>query len=168
ATSSGEVAEWSKAPHSKCGVRVTVPWVRIPPSPPVMGQSSAGRDFPESWKRVERNHVAGLSAGVGRFDHFHRAEPVVAGRQATLVTGLAGGQGSELLHLFLKCRDGRGLPTLELLAEDRLEIMVGGFSRPPARLSDNDLHELHGSVVGPGHPLVAVGLDMEAVASPLG
>src|SRR5689334_6754110 len=32
--SCGEVAEWSKAPHSKCGVRATVPWVRIPPSPP--------------------------------------------------------------------------------------------------------------------------------------
>ena len=31
----GEVAEWSIAPHSKCGVRVTVPGVRIPPSPPV-------------------------------------------------------------------------------------------------------------------------------------
>jgi hypothetical protein len=30
----GEVAEWLKAPHSKCGVRVTVPGVRIPPSPP--------------------------------------------------------------------------------------------------------------------------------------
>ena len=30
----GEVAEWSNAPHSKCGVRATVPWVRIPPSPP--------------------------------------------------------------------------------------------------------------------------------------
>jgi hypothetical protein len=30
----GEVAEWSIAPHSKCGVRATVPGVRIPPSPP--------------------------------------------------------------------------------------------------------------------------------------
>ena len=30
----GEVAEWLKAPHSKCGVRATVPGVRIPPSPP--------------------------------------------------------------------------------------------------------------------------------------
>ena len=30
----GEVAERLKAPHSKCGVRVTVSWVRIPPSPP--------------------------------------------------------------------------------------------------------------------------------------
>src|ERR1700741_3564503 len=30
----GEVAEWSNAPHSKCGLRATVTWVRIPPSPP--------------------------------------------------------------------------------------------------------------------------------------
>ncbi len=30
---SGEVAEWLKAPHSKCGIRVTVSGVRIPPSP---------------------------------------------------------------------------------------------------------------------------------------
>jgi hypothetical protein len=32
----GEVAEWLKAPHSKCGIRVTVSGVRIPPSPPVI------------------------------------------------------------------------------------------------------------------------------------
>ena len=31
----GEVAEWSIAPHSKCGVRASVPGVRIPPSPPI-------------------------------------------------------------------------------------------------------------------------------------
>ena len=30
----GEVAERSNALHSKCSVRETVPWVRIPPSPP--------------------------------------------------------------------------------------------------------------------------------------
>src|SRR6185503_14339864 len=36
ANPSGEVAEWSKAPHSKCGVWATVPWVRIPPSPPLV------------------------------------------------------------------------------------------------------------------------------------
>ena len=29
----GEVPEWSIGPHSKCGVRATVPGVRIPPSP---------------------------------------------------------------------------------------------------------------------------------------
>jgi hypothetical protein len=33
-SSAGEVAEWLKAPHSKCGIRVTVSGVRIPPSPP--------------------------------------------------------------------------------------------------------------------------------------
>jgi signal peptidase I len=31
----GEVAEWSNVPDSKSGVRVSVPWVRIPPSPPI-------------------------------------------------------------------------------------------------------------------------------------
>ena len=30
----GEVAEWLKAPHSKCGIRATVSGVRISPSPP--------------------------------------------------------------------------------------------------------------------------------------
>ena len=30
----GEMAEWTKAPVSKTGVRATVPWVRIPLSPP--------------------------------------------------------------------------------------------------------------------------------------
>ena len=30
----GEVAEWSNVPHSKCGVGASLPWVRIPPSPP--------------------------------------------------------------------------------------------------------------------------------------
>src|SRR5262249_47594681 len=31
----GEVAKWLTAPHSKCGVPARVPWVRIPPSPPI-------------------------------------------------------------------------------------------------------------------------------------
>ena len=31
--SDGRVAEWSNVPDSKSGVRVTVPWVRIPPLP---------------------------------------------------------------------------------------------------------------------------------------
>ena len=30
----GRVAEWLNVPDSKSGVRVTVPWVRIPPLPP--------------------------------------------------------------------------------------------------------------------------------------
>ena len=39
-TPCGEVAERSNAPHSKCGVRATVPWVRIPPSPPTSHRES--------------------------------------------------------------------------------------------------------------------------------
>ncbi len=31
---SGEVAEWSNAPHSKCGIGASLSGVRIPPSPP--------------------------------------------------------------------------------------------------------------------------------------
>ena len=33
ATEKGEMPEWSIGPHSKCGVRATVPGVRIPLSP---------------------------------------------------------------------------------------------------------------------------------------
>ena len=35
----GEVPEWSNGPDSKSGVRVSVPWVRIPPSPPSVTES---------------------------------------------------------------------------------------------------------------------------------
>src|SRR4051812_24335382 len=34
-TAGGQVVEWSMAPHSKCGVPARVPWVRIPPCPPI-------------------------------------------------------------------------------------------------------------------------------------
>gem|GEM_PF-1242486 len=32
----GEVAEWSNVPDSKSGVGANPPWVRIPPSPPLV------------------------------------------------------------------------------------------------------------------------------------
>ncbi len=32
----GEVPEWPNGPDSKSGVGVSLPWVRIPPSPPIM------------------------------------------------------------------------------------------------------------------------------------
>ena len=34
-SANGEVAEWTNVPDSKSGVLATVPWVRIPPSPPL-------------------------------------------------------------------------------------------------------------------------------------
>src|ERR1700729_3045991 len=49
----GEVAEWSNAPHSKCGIGASLSGVRIPPSPPMISDSagaemSADRFFPRS------------------------------------------------------------------------------------------------------------------------
>ena len=38
----GEVAEWLKAPDSKSDVGVTLPGVRIPPSPPALFPPVAG------------------------------------------------------------------------------------------------------------------------------
>ena len=40
-SASGEVAEWLNAPVLKTGVRASVPWVRIPPSPPVFSLSTS-------------------------------------------------------------------------------------------------------------------------------
>src|SRR4051794_29249835 len=37
----GEVAEWSNAPHSKCGIGASLSGVRIPPSPPLFKSLSA-------------------------------------------------------------------------------------------------------------------------------
>jgi hypothetical protein len=49
-TTRGEVAEWSKAPHSKCGIRASVSWVRIPPSPPDSTLSIL--DFRSKFKQI--------------------------------------------------------------------------------------------------------------------
>ena len=52
ATRRGEVAEWSIAPHSKCGVPARVPGVQIPPSPPpyAFGFGWLAKEF--QWRRV--------------------------------------------------------------------------------------------------------------------
>jgi hypothetical protein len=39
----GEVAEWSNVPDSKSGVGASLPWVRIPPSPPWNNWKAAAR-----------------------------------------------------------------------------------------------------------------------------
>ncbi len=41
----GEVPEWSNGLDSKSSVRVTVPWVRIPPSPPDMTVVPSGGQY---------------------------------------------------------------------------------------------------------------------------
>ena len=62
----GGVAEWSNAPVLKTGVRESVPWVRIPPPPPLalanlFSRSGDGRIFP-LFSRVMRE---GLNTGCG-------------------------------------------------------------------------------------------------------
>ena len=39
----GEVAEWSNAPHSKCGIGASLSGVRIPPSPPRKSSKALSR-----------------------------------------------------------------------------------------------------------------------------
>src|SRR5947209_14399542 len=57
ASARGEVAEWLKAPHSKCGIRVTVSGVRIPPSPPPHRANENNGRAPETkLPRVTRAH----------------------------------------------------------------------------------------------------------------
>lgn len=85
----GEVAEWLKVPHSKCGVLARVPWVRIPPSPPLKkapipgaffnGGRSGGKN-PCSTKRQRRFGASGpaaRSAGRQAKDE-NRPKPVFA------------------------------------------------------------------------------------------
>ncbi len=48
----GEMPEWSIGPHSKCGVRVTVPGVRIPLSPQRINRSE-GWFFFLIWGKVQ-------------------------------------------------------------------------------------------------------------------
>src|SRR5437763_14642612 len=45
----GEVAEWSNAPHSKCGIGASLSGVRIPPSPPVLTPPVLTMSGPETW-----------------------------------------------------------------------------------------------------------------------
>src|SRR5688572_7083495 len=58
-TLSGEVAERSNAPHSKCGLRATVTWVRIPPSPPERVDRTRSFPLPRSPRASDHDEVRG-------------------------------------------------------------------------------------------------------------
>jgi hypothetical protein len=55
----GEVTEWLNVPVSKTGVRASVPWVRIPPSPPFINLCVLG-------KILVRSKLTIVDSGVGR------------------------------------------------------------------------------------------------------
>ncbi len=76
----GKVAEWSKAPDSKSGVRFSVPWVRIPPFPPNEKNSDRRSLFllAPAFLRLCLTHV--------RTSRDHRAHPSAAtGARTALV-----------------------------------------------------------------------------------
>jgi hypothetical protein len=62
--SDGEVAEWLNVPHSKCGVRATVSWVRIPPSPPASHLSR-----PDTWVTDRTQDRRTIDVAVHDLDH---------------------------------------------------------------------------------------------------
>lgn len=71
----GEVAEWSKASHSKCDVRETAPWVQIPPSPQKTMKSFIAYRFsgedPKNIEPVLRGTVDALKArGIDSYCTF--------------------------------------------------------------------------------------------------
>src|SRR6218665_3272868 len=105
----GEVAERSNVPDSKSGVVATLPWVRIPPSPPEVAQASPPKpravyapglfhwrcrpslsktchaDTAQAWKRSTAQTPGGI-CGLRQALHFallfgrQRVRPVLAGR----------------------------------------------------------------------------------------
>jgi putative endonuclease len=51
-TGTGEVSEWLKEHAWKACVGETLPWVRIPPSPPSYAKASDGRPSPDTFTRT--------------------------------------------------------------------------------------------------------------------
>ena len=68
----GEVAEWSNVPDSKSGVRVTVPWVRIPPSPPKTNKAPSG---PFLFLTERAGRLRALRGGIRRAGLASPARP---------------------------------------------------------------------------------------------
>src|SRR6185312_17103043 len=111
-TAGGQVVEWLKAPHSKCGVRASVPWVRIPPCPPVLSGRAHGDFGSMSGKMTEPRQIRILHVfrffrpkftGEGIFverlaPHFALARPDVIHDVAVTVTPEPKG-GMTLPHL---------------------------------------------------------------------
>src|SRR5574337_1992485 len=102
----GEVAEWSIAPHSKCGVRASVPGVRIPPSPPLQNRTAnAGRSRLYAGRGGQRLKQIALGAddahlAIRDLDPLdERAEVVAAVAAAVDPDALARRLGEPLDHL---------------------------------------------------------------------
>src|SRR5438067_3354637 len=80
----GEVAEWSNVPDSKSGVRVTVPWVRIPPSPPERNKKGSPGSLFCFWRRGGER-LRALRVGFEATRVLARRRPAGRRRIATLL-----------------------------------------------------------------------------------
>jgi hypothetical protein len=98
----GRVAEWFKAPVLKTGVPARVPWVRIPPLPPVQNRTAnatrrrfyAGSRRTRSEQIAFRPHDADLA--VGNFDPLSQGMQMVAAIAAAFDSYPLAGRGCEL------------------------------------------------------------------------
>src|SRR3982750_3030940 len=77
---SGEVQEWLNWQHWKCCVRETVPWVRIPPSPPSLSYQAPDAVQSRGYKPRQAGNgatvaVRGCAAASPEPDQFYLMEP---------------------------------------------------------------------------------------------
>ena len=116
----GEVAERSKAPHSKCGVGVSSPWVRIPPSPPITIDRI---DIFSNRQRCSHNRSP-IDGALGEW-HYYAAGMRLQIRQAKSgeFTGLS---GSSFIHTFRdKSRSqSQQFPAFPSMAASPLKMMA--------------------------------------------
>src|ERR1043166_8756675 len=99
----GEVSEWLKEPHSKCGLRETAAGVRIPPSPVLANKHSGANDDTIDCRRFGRRTELFVNAG-------HKAE-----------SQSEEGRHSDRAGQFLSQPDGQGYRRVQgLLREARL------------------------------------------------
>jgi hypothetical protein len=81
----GEVAEWLKAPHSKCGIGASLSGVRIPPSPPNLDIDALHHSaLPAAFSRetpIDSCFICrlGLNAELDRLDLTSGASSFAAG-----------------------------------------------------------------------------------------
>ncbi len=99
-SAAGQVVEWLKAPHSKCGIPARVSWVRIPPCPPAKGPAlrrafcwltgSGGRTIVRRLAFV--SEVPSVSAGTRAYKSWRFAsaasdDPTLSARRLHVAAG---------------------------------------------------------------------------------
>ncbi len=106
----GEVAEWSKAPHSKCGVWETVPRVRISPSPPTMNSTNLKTALKYLRKDI---HLGDVVKKHPKPDFKPTRDVYAALVRSIVYQQLSGKAADTILRRFLALFPGTGYPKPE-------------------------------------------------------